>query len=90
MCNLYSQTQNQDPMRRVFDDAVGEEEMLKDVTGNRKVERIHPKARVVPLVHRGEWRKWLTAPVGSVLNLHRTLPDGELEIVLEAPNEYRV
>lgn len=54
---------------------------------NREVERIHPKAMPVILTRPDEWQKWLNAPFDEAQYLQRALPDGELDIVLEAVNE---
>lgn len=54
---------------------------------NREVERIHPKAMPVILTRPDEWQKWLSAPFEEARYLQRALPDGELDIVLEAVNE---
>lgn len=54
---------------------------------NREVERIHPKAMPVILTRPDEWQKWLNAPFEQARYLQRPLPDGELDIVLEAVNE---
>ncbi len=54
---------------------------------NREVERVHPKAMPVILTRPDECRRWLTAPANQALALQRSLPDGELEIVLEGARE---
>lgn len=54
---------------------------------NREVERIHPKAMPVILTRPDEWQKWLNTPFEEARYLQRALPDGELDIVLEAVNE---
>jgi putative SOS response-associated peptidase YedK len=41
----------------------------------------------VILTRPDEWQKWLNAPFEEARYLQRPLPDGELDIVLEAVNE---
>jgi len=41
----------------------------------------------VVLTRPDEWAQWLTAPTPRALELQRPLPDGELDIVLEAAHE---
>ncbi|MEH7830534.1 SOS response-associated peptidase [Gemmobacter denitrificans] len=54
---------------------------------NREVARIHPKAMPVILTRPEAWRDWLGKPMDRIRPLQRPLPDGELEIVLEAAHE---
>lgn len=56
---------------------------------NREVAAIHPKAMPVILTRAEDWRTWLTAPFDRACHLQRPLPDGELDIVLEAAPEDR-